>query len=457
MLNISQYSITEKLDPSAYKTFSYIHKLGTHVKVTKLILIVMVLVLLILMLPWTQNVQGEGMVTTLSPEHRPQTIQSIISGRIDKWYKQEGAYVSKGDTILSIVEIQDAFFDPDLIPRMAEQIKARQGGLDANVSRIDALRDQIVALEKTRDIKLEQIINKIRQAELKVNSDSIRFKASQTEMEIARVQLGRYENLEKNGVVSMTDLEGRKIRVQEAEARTISAENSLLISKNEYLNAQADLLGTKNEFADRIARTQAELYNAIQAKYGVDADLERMRNQLTNFEVRSNYRYILAPQDGYIAQALVTGIGENVKEGQPLVSIMPAHYELAVAFWIRPIDLPLIKVGYPVRFLFDGWPAFVFSGWPQASFGTFGGKIAAIDNFTDENNLYRVLVAPDPEDEPWPKELRVGSGAKGFALLGDVPIWFELWRQLNGFPPDYYTKKDEQKEIKRKEPLRSFK
>ena len=66
-------------------------------------------------------------------------------------------------------------------------------------------------------------------------------------------------------------------------------------------------------------------------------------------------------------------------------------------------------------------------------------------------------MAPDPDDEPWPKELRVGSGAKGFALLGDVPIWFELWRQLNGFPPDYYTKTDEQKEIKRKEPLRSFK
>jgi hypothetical protein len=32
----------------------------------------------------------------------------------------------------------------------------------------------------------------------------------------------------------------------------------------------------------------------------------------------------------------------------------------------------------------------------------------------------------------------MGSGVMGIALLGDVPIWYELWRQLNGFPPDMY-------------------
>ncbi|MGB5387644.1 MAG: biotin attachment protein, partial [Eudoraea sp.] len=41
-------------------------------------------------------------------------------------------------------------------------------------------------------------------------------------------------------------------------------------------------------------------------------------------------------------------------------------------------------------------------------------------------------------DHQWPKDLRVGSGAYTIALLEDVPIWFELWRQLNGFPPNYY-------------------
>lgn len=456
MLNISNISVAGKINHKEYASFRYIFGLNIYASVTKVILIILGLFIIIMILPWTQNVQGSGRVTTVSPEHRPQSIQSVISGRIDKWYKGEGEFVAKGDTILSIIEIQDAYFDPELIPRMTEQIKAREGGFDANVSRVQALRDQVEALTLTRDVKLEQLKNMIKQAELKLSSDSIRLKAARTEIEIARQQLDRSENLLKDGLVSLTQLEGRKIRVQEAEAREISAENQLLISQNELINAHAELMAARNEFADKIAKTNADLYNAINTKFSTTADIERMKNQLTNFEVRQGFRYVLAPQDGFIAQALVTGVGENVKEGQPLVSIMPANYELAVAFWIRPIDLPLIKPGYPVRFIFDGWPAFVFSGWPQTSFGTFGGRIVAIDNFTDQNNLYRVLVAPDPNEQPWPKELRVGSGAKGFALLGDVPVWYEMWRQLNGFPPNYYTKAQEQ-EVKRKEPLRSVK
>jgi hypothetical protein len=40
----------------------------------------------------------------------------------------------------------------------------------------------------------------------------------------------------------------------------------------------------------------------------------------------------------------------------------------------------------------------------------------------------------------------MGTGAQAMALLNDVPIWYELWRNINGFPPNYYK----QKEIKKK-------
>ena len=90
--------------------------------------------------------------------------------------------------------------------------------------------------------------------------------------------------------------------------------------------------------------------------------------------------------------------------------------------------------------------AIVFSGWPNASFGAFGGEVVAIDNFISANGKYRVLVSPDPDDHPWPEGLRVGSGAVGMALLNDVPIWYELWRQLNGFPPNYYSPESKKQE-----------
>lgn len=117
---------------------------------------------------------------------------------------------------------------------------------------------------------------------------------------------------------------------------------------------------------------------------------------------------------------------------------MPANYDLAVEMFVDPIDLPLVHIDEEVRVQFDGWPAIVFSGWPNISYGTYGAKVVAIENFISPNGKFRVLLAPDEKDHEWPEAIRVGSGALTIALLEDVPIWFELWRKLNGFPPNYY-------------------
>jgi hypothetical protein len=117
---------------------------------------------------------------------------------------------------------------------------------------------------------------------------------------------------------------------------------------------------------------------------------------------------------------------------------MPSKYDIAVETFVNPIDLPLIRKGDKVRVWFDGWPTIVFSGWPDMSYGTFGGRIVAIENFISPNGRYRILVAPDQNEDKWPKQLSIGAGAQTITLLDNVPIWFEAWRTLNGFPPNYY-------------------
>jgi adhesin transport system membrane fusion protein len=154
--------------------------------------------------------------------------------------------------------------------------------------------------------------------------------------------------------------------------------------------------------------------------------------------LRTAMYHITAPQNGYINKAIKNGLGETFKAGEKLVGIMPANYDLAVETYVAPIDLPLIHLGEHVRIQFDGWPAIFFSGWPNASFGTYAGTVVAIETFISENGKFRILIAPDLEDSPWPENVRVGSGAYTIALLEDVSIWYEIWRQLNGFPPNYY-------------------
>jgi adhesin transport system membrane fusion protein len=128
---------------------------------------------------------------------------------------------------------------------------------------------------------------------------------------------------------------------------------------------------------------------------------------------------------------------------------MPSKYDLAVETFVRPIDLPLLHINEKVRVQFDGWPAIVFSGWPNVSYGTYGAKVIAIERFISDNGKYRVLLSPDREDHTWP-EVRVGSGARTIALLEDVPIWYELWRQLNSFPPNYYQPEKAKSDLKKR-------
>ena len=82
--------------------------------------------IIVLFLPWTQNIQSNGKVTTLRPEQRPQTINTIIPGRIEKWFVKDGDIVNKGDTILYLSEIKDGYFDPNLIGRTQSQLKNKE-------------------------------------------------------------------------------------------------------------------------------------------------------------------------------------------------------------------------------------------------------------------------------------------------------------------------------------------
>ena len=156
-------------------------------------------VFIVLFMPWTQNIVGEGYVTTLSPDKRPQTIQSPIPGKIEQWWVQEGDLVEQGDTLLQISEIQSDFFDPELIARVSEQLRAKESGRLAYQQKVLALENQISALRLEGDIKRNQALNKRDQAILSVQNDSIALIAAETQVSVAQIRLERTQNLLQRG------------------------------------------------------------------------------------------------------------------------------------------------------------------------------------------------------------------------------------------------------------------
>lgn len=442
MLNISENKIGDSIDKTKYKSFRNLQHLykRSYSQLVKLLVGLFVGLVLFLFLPWTQNVRSMGNVIALSPDQRPQTIQTVIAGRIEQWYVQEGQRVQKGDTIMRISEVKDDYFDPNLVGNTQLQLEAKSFSQQSYVEKVNALDNQINALEDALILKISQAKNKILQTVLKVKSDSIDLTAAETNFRIANEQFLRLKTLYDEGLKSLTELENRNLKLQETQAKLISQQNNLLTSKNELLNNKIELNSIDAEYRDKIAKSRSDRFTALSGQFDTEANINKLRNQVATYVIRAGFYYILAPQDGFITEAQRTGLGETIKEGTPIVSIMPLNYDLAIEMYIKPIDLPLFERGQKVMIQFDGWPAIIFSGWPSISYGTYVGEVLAMDNFISDNNLYRVLVKPSPKYYDWPEQLRVGAGVKTITLLKNVSLWYELWRQINGFPPDYYKK-----------------
>ncbi|MBK0383380.1 HlyD family efflux transporter periplasmic adaptor subunit [Pedobacter sp. SD-b] len=391
----------------------------------------------VLCLPWTQNIKSKGSVSTLSPNQRPQQINSIIAGRIEKWYIQDGQYVKKGDTLLRISEVKEDYLDESLLARVEDQIKAKTEAIDFYDQKANTAVRQQSALKLSLDFKLQQIQNKLKQFNLKVESDSIALIAATNQYKIAKEQLNRQKQMFDAGLKSLTDLEQKQQYLQDALSKKISAESKFFNTKNELLNIRLDLLAAQQEYSEKILKTAGDKFTALSQVSATEGEVAKLKNQYANYKKRQGFYIITAPQNGQVLRSVKAGIGETVKDGEPLMQIVPTEFEPAVEMFINPLDLSLINIGEKVQIQFDGFPAIVFSGWPEASYGIFEGKVVAIDQSINKNGQFRVWVSPGGK-KPWPKEIRYGSGTKNITLLKNVPLGYELWRQINGFPPDFY-------------------
>lgn len=405
----------------------------------------------VLFLPWTQSISMSGEVSVLNPENKPQQVTSRIAGRVEKWYIKDGDFVRKNDTIAFISEIKEEYMDSLLVQRSESQVKAKEVSLQSYENKVNAINEQIDAINKALRLKTEQVKNKVLQVKAKLSSDSADAQASANNYKVAEEQFKRYEELLSKGVISKTDLENRKVKVQEAYAKKISAENKITATKNELLNAELELNTTLQEYNEKLMKAESDKFSTISMVYEAEGSLTKLQNQLSNYALRSTYYYVLAPQDGYVNNLILKGVGEIVKEGGMICNIVPLQKEQAVELYIDPVDLPLVAKGQNVQLIFDGWPAFVFTGWPGISYGSYSAEIVGFDKVISANGKFRVLAVRT--GDAWPEAVQIGGGAKGFALLKNVPVIYELWRKANGFPPEYYKPKTDVKneaEVKKK-------
>jgi multidrug resistance efflux pump len=393
---------------------------------------------IILFLPWTQNIRSTGSVTTLRQEQRPQQVNTIIAGRLVTWHVKEGDWVNQGDTLAQITEVKEEYLDPQLLQRTQEQLSAKQQTIDYYKNKIGTTKTTIDALQRALVLKESGLRNKLQQLELKAQSDSAEAVAATNDFNIASLQYARQKALHDSGLVSLTQLEQRAQLFQNTMSKKLSAENKYTNTRQEMALVRIEMNSVQQEYTEKVAKAQGDRFQSLSQVATGQGDVAKLQNQYASYSIRNGMYYILAPQSGQVVNAKKAGRGEIIKEGEMLLQIVPDQIEHAVELFVRPVDLPLVMPGQSVQFQFDGFPAIVFSGWPEASYGTFSGVVTAVESNVSENGKFRVLVREDGSKKPWPRTLKMGTGARGIALLNNVPVWYELWRNVNSFPPDYY-------------------
>jgi multidrug efflux pump subunit AcrA (membrane-fusion protein) len=411
-----------------------------------LLVIFVLLPFVLLFVPWTQTVHGTGRAIAFNPVQRPQFLVSPIEGRVKKWYVVEGDRVKAGQRIVELVDN-----DPNLELRLLDEERAILDRLRAGEGRVRDIEARIRNLENSRDLAIAVQTSILRQEQARVQAFEQEQLEARAALDAAEPNYKRQKELFESklgGLASKRDLELAQQALETAQAKFRQAEARVKLGRAGEKAAEDNL---KKVEADTAAMINLE----TAARRSAEAEVASVKRDKAQIEVRiarQRAQYVDAPCNGTVFRLLANAEegGLLVRPGERLAIIVPDIEEadqdaltgqdypgIVAELFIDGNDLTLVHKGDKVRLQFEGWPAVQFVGWPSIAVGTFGGRVYLVDPTTNDKGQFRVLVEPDPDDAPWPDQeyLRQGVRAQGWILLNRVSIGWELWRQLNGFPP----------------------
>lgn len=397
-----------------------------------MLLLLVLAAVAMLALPWQQTATGSGRVVAFAPTERQQTVEAPVKGRIANWNDKvyEGALVKKGTVVCEVVDNDEEYFQ-----RLAQKNDFAQQKLASAKDKEKAYSDQINSYREYKIQTVEMANRLVTAAERDVEAAEQDLTAAEAAMNQEKADFQRQAELYRIGIASQLKYQTQQRKAQESIAKYEAAKAKLESTKEKLESKRA-------EREQKAQEAQAKIEYALALHQAAVGEVAIARKELTDSEValsRQQQQQVIAPKDGLIYRLHANPNAEQVKEGDPLFTIVPDTTDRAVELFITGNDIPLVYPGRHVRLQFEGWPAVQIGGWPSVAVGTFGGRVKAVDPTDNGMGQFRVLVVPEGEDnqeEGWPEPmyLRQGVRANGWVLLNEVSLGYEIWRQLNGFP-----------------------
>ncbi len=387
-----------------------------------------VTILAMAFVPWQQSAKGTGKVVAYVPQERQQTVTSPVKGIVIKLREGlvDGSKIKQGEFILEI--------EPNAA-NLVEQLKGSVQDLDAKIAtaqaKVEVYGQNIVDFQAAKTAAVDAADEMIAAAKAKWDAKQRLVSAYQAKQKQAKLNYDRQLGLLEKGVQSEKEVEKLRKDLDVASAELESVKLDVEAAKEEWEAKQNERIQKERE-----AKTKVDYARGMQqtALGQVAAFTKEKRDVEVKLSALDRLK-IYAPRDGTLFRLNVFERGQMLKEGANLFTIVPDTTQRAVELWVDGNDTPLLRQYDHVRLQFEGWPAVQFAGWPSVAVGTFGGEVMTIDATDDGTGKFRVLVRPD-QDSEWPSDryLRQGVRANGWFMLNQVPLGYEIWRQLNGFP-----------------------
>lgn len=423
-------------------------------RLAKLLLVLLVVSILAMMfLPWQQTSRGTGSVVAYAPQERQQTIDAPAKGVVGEIGRDsdgnilvEGSEVKKGDVILTIQPF--AANKVEQLKGQLKELKIKEGTL---AFKAEAQLQLVEGYTEAKDFAVSAAEAMVEAAKAKLESKQELLPGYDAKQKQARQNFERQDSLARQGLKPAKEIEKLRKEWDVAKSDVESIKQDILSLKNELLSKRDQVEEKRRLGQAKVDYAQAMYQDAL----GGAATTRKEAGEVGMKLGETDRLVVKAPRDGTIYRMPLYELGQAVKEGEALLTLIPDSTQNAVELMINGNDLPFVQLKQEVRLQFEGWPSVQVAGWPSTAVGTFEGQVASIDNTDNGKGEYRILVIPsdDPELE-WPEDskrfLRQGVRANGWVQLRKVRLGYEIWRQMNGFPVEIEGK--EIKQSKRSKP-----
>lgn len=411
-------------------TFRSLESVKTSPLIRRIWLFTFIIVLILvsfLFLPWQQTVKGEGTLMAYDPSERAQAVSATIDGVIETFHVRENEEVKEGDRLFTMVDLDRDY--AGRVQEMERQLREQMENTRREIETIGANRDNA---KEQRQIGIALYRQRHTQAEERLQSLRLRQTALRKQFETEQAHYERVKRLYEESIESRRTLERADAAYIQAKTELEKVEIDLSVQQRNLEILDREQAQFVNEADNRIRSFENDILSARSRFSALERDLQRQQTDIARYATSE----VRARKDGEVIKIITNDKNRLIRQGEPVLQFVPIAGERAVRLRISDFNMPLVREGLKVRMMFYGWPALQISGWPAIRFGTFGGIIKQVDPVSYEKGYYYAYIVEDPA-EPWPSEevLRRGTQATVWVALETVPVWYQLWRLMNAFPP----------------------